>query len=79
MSKKNVQKHTVRPKRSVDHPNDDHDLELWVDYELLRRHQGRPPEIVLHASTSSLNNRYLRLADLALGNNKPKKKSKGPA
>ena len=75
MPKKNVQKRKVRPKRSVQ-PNDDHDLGLWVDYELLRKHQGRPPEIVLHAPTSSLNNRYLRLADLALGNNKTKKKSK---
>lgn len=76
MSKKNGQKRKARPKRSIDNPGADHDLGLWVDYDLLRRHQGRPPEFIQHAPTSAANNRYLQLADIALGNNKPKKKSK---
>ena len=80
MPKKNVQKRKARPKRSIDNPGVDHDLGLWVDYELLRKHQGRPPEIVLHSPLSAVNNRYLELADLALGNGKLngklKKKSK---
>jgi hypothetical protein len=49
---------------------------LWVDYDLLRKHQGRPTQIILHGHTSAVSNRYLELADMALGNNKPKKKSK---
>jgi hypothetical protein len=55
---------------------DDHSAGLWVDYDLLRKHQGRSPEIVLHSPHIAVNNRYLALADIALGNNKPKKKSK---
>jgi len=61
----------AQPKR--DKPGD-HDLGLWIDYELLRKHQGRPPEILIQGPTSAANNRYLELADLALGTNKRKKK-----
>ena len=71
----NVQKRKARPKRSIDNPGDDHELGLWVDYELLRKHQGRTPETVLHSPSASVNNRYLELADFVLGN-KHKKKSK---
>ena len=58
-------------------PGDDRNLGLWIDYELLRKHQGRPPQILIDDPVSPANNRYLELADLALGNGKPKKKSKG--
>lgn len=58
-------------------PGDDRDLGLWIDYEMLRKHQGRPPQILIDDPVSAPNNRYLELADLALGNGKPKKKSKG--
>lgn len=74
MPNKNVQKRNARPKRSTSKPGPD-GLGLWVDYELLRKHQGRPPEILLHGGTSAANNRYLKLADLALAGNKPKKKA----
>jgi hypothetical protein len=73
---KNVQKRKARPKRSIDNPGDDHDLGLWIDYDLLRKHRNHSPT-VLHATTAALDNRYLQLADLALGTNKAKKKSKG--
>jgi hypothetical protein len=76
MPKNNVQKSKARPKRAIAEPGDDHDLGLWVDYELLRRHQGRAPQIIIHDPVSATNNRYLELADLALGNSKSKKKSK---
>jgi len=73
MPNKNVQKRKARPKRSINKPGP-HGLGLWVDYELLRKHQGRPPEILLHGGTSATNNRYLKLADLALGTQQAKKK-----
>jgi len=60
-------------------PGDDRDLGLWIDYEMLRRHQGRPPQILIDDPVSAPNNRYLQLADLAFGNGKPKKNSKGSA
>lgn len=74
MPKKNVQKRKARPERSIEKPRAAHDLGLWVDYELLRKHQGRPPEILIQGYPSGANNRYLELADLALGTKKPKKK-----
>jgi hypothetical protein len=74
---KNIQKRKARPKRGTKAPGDDHGLGLWVDYDLLRKHQGRPTQIILHGQTSGASNRYLELADLALGNSKPKKKSTG--
>gem|GEM_PF-2484547 len=77
MPRKNIQKSKARPKRSINKPGSDHELGLWVDYDLLRKHQGRPSQIVIHNPVSEANNRYLELADLALGNGKPKKKSKG--
>ena len=80
MPDRNVQKSKARPIRSIDNPGDDHDLGLWIDYELLRKHhQNRTPQTILHDPLSSVNNRYLELADLALGNGKVKKKAKGAA
>ena len=73
MLKKNVRKRQAHPKRSIDKPGTDHEVGLWVDYERLRKHQGRPPEILID-SQKSANNRYLELADLALGTKKPKTK-----
>ena len=73
---KNVQKRKARPKRSIIKPDEDHSAGLWVDYDLLRKHQNRTPETVLHSPQNAVNNRYLELADIALGVNKPKKKSK---
>jgi len=71
-----VQKQKARPKRSITKLADDHSAGLWVDYDLLRRHRARSSEIVLHSPHSAINNRYLQLADVALGLNKPRKKSK---
>jgi hypothetical protein len=76
MAKNNVHKRKARPKRSIANPGDDHDLGLWIDYELLRKHQGRPAQTIIHDPVTSTNNRYLELADLVLANGKPKKKSK---
>ena len=76
MTPRNVQKRRARPKRSIAKPGEDHNAGLWVDYDLLRKHQGRSPETILHSPSADVNNRYLELADLALGNIKPKKKSK---
>ena len=77
MLKKNVQKRRARPKPSIANSGDDHNLGLWIDYELLRRHQGRPPHILIHDPVATTNNRYLELADLCLG--KAKKKNKDAA
>jgi hypothetical protein len=79
MGERNVQKRKARPKRSIAKPGDDHELGLWIDYELLRKHQSRAPQTIMHDSSTAINNRYLELADIALGNNKTKKKLKGPA
>ena len=77
---KNVQKQKARPKRSIDAPGNDHELGLWVDLDLLRKHQSRTAQTVLHDPLTSINNRYLELADLALGNGRHKKTSiKGKA
>jgi hypothetical protein len=73
---RNVQKRKARPKRSIAKPGNDHNAGLWVDYDLLRKHQGRSREVVLHSPQIGMNNRYLELADIALGTNKPKKKTK---
>lgn len=72
----NIQKRKAQPKRSITTPGDNHIASLWIDYGLLRKHQGRSPEIVLHSPHIAVNNRYLAMTDIALGNNKPKKKSK---
>jgi hypothetical protein len=74
---KNVQKRKARPKRSIGTDHEDHPVGLWIDKELLRKHQGRTPQTIIHDQSSVTNNRYLELADLALGVNKPKRRVKG--
>ena len=74
----NVKKRKAQPKLSIAKPGRDHDLGLWIDYDLLRKHQNHSPAI-LHEPSSAVNNRYLALADLALGNKKTRKKSKAAA
>ena len=82
---KNVQKRKPRPKRSIKEPDEDHPLGLWIDKDLLRKHYGAPRTII-HDPLISTNQRYLELADLVLGMNKPngkqnkeKKKAKAAA
>jgi len=73
---KNVQKKKAQPKRSIESPGDDHEVGLWIDYDLLRKHQSQVPQIVIHDPVSATNNRYLALADIALRGGKPKKRSR---
>ena len=75
MAKKNVQKRKARPNRSIEILGDDHPLGLWIDIELLRKHRNRTPQTIIHDQSSVTNNRYLELADLALGNKKRKAKA----
>jgi hypothetical protein len=78
---KKQSKGPIAPKRATTAPksngNDDRDRStgLWVDYDLLRRHQGRDPQVE-YDTMPSTNNRYLDLADIALGTTKPRKKTK---
>ena len=74
-----VPKRAVRPKRSIKTDGDDHAVGLWIDKDLLRKHQNRTPQIVLHHALASTNNRYLRLADLALSRSHPKSRKTGNA
>ena len=67
---KNVQKRKPRPKRSIKEPGEDHPLGLWIDKDLLRKHYAAPRTII-HDPLISTNQRYLELADLVLGMNKP--------
>lgn len=64
MLQKNVQKRKAQPKRPVDNPG----LGLWIDYDPLRTQHHTT---IAHGS---VNNHYLALADLALGNNRAKRK-----
>jgi len=75
---KRLEKREAQPKISIAKPTRDHDLGLWIDYDLLRKHQNHTPTI-LHDASPAMNNRYLALADLALGNKKTRKKSKAAA
>ena len=81
MPSKNVQKRKARPKRSIREPGEDHPLGLWIDRDLLRKYHGPVAQRVVSHPLLSSNHRYLELADLALGvnkpNGKPKKKAKG--
>jgi hypothetical protein len=72
----NVQKHRARPKRSIRTEGQDHPLGLWIDKEIFRKHQNRPPQLVLHDPSAISSNRYLALADLALGSNRTKSRRK---
>ena len=70
----NVQKQRARPARSIAKPGDDHEIGLWIDYELLRKHQ-RPGSF--QDTAVATDNRYLELADLALRKKTSKQKTKG--
>ena len=67
---KNVQKRKARPKRSIANPGDDHNAGLWIDYDLLRKHHSHT---IIHDPLTATNNRYLELADVALGDGRNKK------
>jgi len=71
----NVRKRKPRPARMIANSGSDHELGLWVDYALLRKHQNHSAA-VLHDHSAETNNRYLELADIALGNKKSKKKAR---
>ena len=72
----NVQKQPARPKRSIKTDGADHPAGLWINWELLRRHRCRSPQVVLHDPLVSGNSRYLLLGDVAFGNDKPRMKKK---
>ena len=74
-------KRKAQPKRTIELEADDHSVGLWVDKELMRKHrqQLQTPRIIIHGSSEAAGNRYLELADIALGNHKPKKKSNAKA
>lgn len=79
MPRKQIQKEKPRPKRSINTPGDDHELGLWIDYDLLRKFKNGSSGVVIHDGITSKNNRYLELADIGLRNGKngkAKKKSK---
>lgn len=69
-----IKKEKPRPKRNIDDSSDDHSVGLWVDKDLLRKHQNRAPQTIIHGANESDGNRYLQLADVALGIHKTKKK-----
>ena len=75
---KKLEKRAAQPRISIAKPGREHNLGLWIDYDLLRKHQNHTPTI-LHDASPAMNNRYLALADLALGNKKTRKKSKAAA
>ena len=68
-----AQKKAARPKRTIRTDADDHPVGLWINTKLLRKHQNRTPQVVLHDPSS---NRYLTLADLAFKNHKQTQKGK---
>ena len=74
-----VKKLKARPKRIL--AKDDHLVGLWIDKELIRKHtQQQTPRTIIHGSSEAAGNRYLELADIALGNPKNnKKKTNGKA
>jgi hypothetical protein len=76
-----VKKLKARPKRTILAEGDDHPLGLWIDKELMRKHtqQQKTPRTIIHGSSEAVGNRYLELADIALGVPKNKKKSNGKA
>ena len=77
MTSKNVQKRRAIPKRSITDPGEDHPLGLWIDKDLLRKHRDHSAKPITQHPLMSANNRYLELADLVLGLNKPNGKPNG--
>ena len=63
----------VRPKRNIQSASEEPPVGLWVDKEILRKHtQQQTPKTSIHGNSEAAGNRYLELADLALGNKKKK-------
>jgi hypothetical protein len=60
-----VIKTPAQPKRSIDAPEDDHPIGLWMDNDLLRQ-QSQTSQKPAVASAPGESNRYLELADLVL-------------
>jgi hypothetical protein len=73
---KKVSKRKASPTRSIEISGDDHEVGLWINTDLLRKHRNPTPQTIIHSLSPTANNRYLELADLALGNGKVKKKAK---
>ena len=73
-----IVKRKSQPEHSISKPGNGNDVRLWIDYELLRKQQGSTSHTIIHDPLASTNNRYLQLADVALGNDKPKHKAKAP-
>jgi hypothetical protein len=71
-----VKKLKARPKHTILAEGEDHPVGLWVDKELMRKHtqQQQTPRTIIHGSSEAAGNRYLELADIALGNPKNNKK-----
>lgn len=61
-----VTKALPQPKRTIENAEDDHEVGLWINQEFFRRHQSRPT-LVLTSNSNPTGNRYLELADVALG------------
>jgi len=51
----------------LDYRQHDHELGMWIDYELLRKQRNGNSQTIIHDPITATNNRYLELADLALG------------
>lgn len=67
-----VTKAVPQPKRTIDQAEDDHPLGLWIDRELLRKHTRHQAKPILDTMNYS-GNRYLELADIALGLKRPER------
>jgi hypothetical protein len=62
-----VRKSKPRPKNTLRAETaDDHSPGLWIDHELLRRQYKRDPQVLLDSSNPT-GNRFIELADIALG------------
>jgi hypothetical protein len=55
---------------------EDRSIESWLNKDIFRKQREQATQIVLHGPLASTNNRYLALADQALGKNNAKSKRK---
>jgi hypothetical protein len=62
-----VEKTKPRPARAILAVTDDHPVGLWIDKDLLRKHTRQIPRTIIHGNSEAAGNRYLELADIALG------------
>jgi hypothetical protein len=70
-----VIKTPAQPKRSIDAPEDDHPIGLWIDKDLLYQQTQRAQKPAV-PSTPGESNRYLELADLVLRRDDAQKQKK---